>query len=96
MEQRCARWLLTTRDQVDADEFLLTHDVLAQMLGVRRAGVTVAAGEFQRSGLISYSRGHVRVLDRAGLEGAACECYAVVRAHTERLLGEEASGTVSG
>jgi CRP-like cAMP-binding protein len=87
VEQRCARWLLQTRDRVGGDEFLLTHEVLAQMLAVRRAGVTVAAGALQKAGLITYSRGRVRVLDRAGLEAAACECYAVVRAHTGRLLG---------
>ena len=96
VEQRCARWLLTMCDQAGPDEFFLTHDVLAQMLGVRRAGVTVSAGEFQKAGLITYTRGRVRVLDRAGLEAAACECYAVVRAHTERLLGgrAEAAPTV--
>ena len=89
VEQRCARWLLMTHDQAGAAEFHLTHDVLAQMLAVRRAGVTIAAGELQKSGLIAYSRGRVRVLNRAGLEAAACGCYAVVRAHTERLLGED-------
>jgi CRP-like cAMP-binding protein len=86
VEQRCARWLLMTHDLVGGDEFLLTHEVLAQMLGVRRAGVTVAAGVLQRAGLVTYSRGRVRVLDRAGLEAAACECYAVVGAHAKRLL----------
>ena len=89
VEQRCARWLLMTHDRVGADEFLLTHEVLAQMLAVRRAGVTVAAGALQKAGFITYSRGHVRILDRAGLEAVACECYAVVRAHAARLGGGE-------
>lgn len=87
VEQRCARWLLTAHDGVDGDEFHLTHEALAQMLAVRRAGVTEAALALQRAGVIRYWRGHVHVLDRAGLEGASCECYAVVRAHRTRLLG---------
>ena len=91
VEQRCARWLLMTHDRVGIDEFLLTHDVLSQMLAVRRAGVTVAAGVLQRAGIITYSRGHVRVVDRAGLEAAACECYGMVRAHGARLLGHTQS-----
>ena len=93
VEERCARWLLKTHDRVGGDEFLLTHEVLAQMLAVRRAGVTVAAGALQKAGLITYHRGHVRVLDRAGLETAACECYATVRAHAARLLGPATSAT---
>ncbi len=87
VEERCARWLLMTHDRVGADEFPLTHEILAQMLGVRRAGVTVAAGVLQRAGLIEYRRGRLRVLDRAGLEDAACECYGVVRGEFDRLLG---------
>jgi CRP-like cAMP-binding protein len=90
VQQRCARWLLMTHDQVGSDELLLTHEVLSQMLAVRRAGVTEAAGALQQAGLISYRRGRITVLDRAGLEAAACECYAVVRAHYERLLGMQA------
>jgi CRP-like cAMP-binding protein len=93
VEQRCARWLLQTHDRVGGDELLLTHEVLAQMLAVRRAGVTVAAGALQKAGLITYSRGRVRILDRAGLEAAACECYAVVRAHVGRLLGAQIAAT---
>jgi CRP-like cAMP-binding protein len=92
VEQRCARWLLMTQDKVGNDDFLLTHEVLAQMLAVRRAGVTVAAGLLQRAGLMSYSRGHVRILDRAGLEAAACECYDVVRAHAARLRDNDPVG----
>jgi CRP-like cAMP-binding protein len=87
VEQRCARWLLMTHDRVEGDEFLLTHEVLAQMLAVRRAGVSVAADALRERGLIRYARGKVAVADRAGLEAAACECYAVVRGHRERLLG---------
>ena len=87
LEQRCARWLLMTHDRVGGDEFQLTHEVLAQMLAVRRAGVTVAAGALMRAGLIRYSRGRVSVVDRAGLEASACECYGIVRQHRDRLLG---------
>jgi CRP-like cAMP-binding protein len=87
VEQRCARWLLMTQDRVGAESFLLTHEVLSQMLAVRRAGVTESAVALQRAGYIKYSRGNVRVLDRAGLESAACECYGIVRKHRDRLLG---------
>jgi CRP-like cAMP-binding protein len=90
VEQRCARWLLITHDQVGSDELILTHEVLSQMLAVRRAGVTEAAGALQQRGLISYRRGHITILDRAGLEEVACECHGVVRAHYERMLGLQA------
>jgi CRP-like cAMP-binding protein len=86
MEERCARWLLATRDRVGADQFELTHEFLAAMLGVRRASVTVAAGMLQQAGLIKYSRGRITVLDAEQLEEASCECYRVVRAQHERLL----------
>ncbi len=76
VDQRCARWLLTTHDRVGRDEFRLTHEVLATMLGVRRAGVSIAAAALQQAGCISYARGRFQVIDRAGLERAACECYA--------------------
>jgi CRP-like cAMP-binding protein len=85
MEERCARWLLTTRDRVGADEFVLTHEFLAAMLGVRRASVTVAAGMLQHAGLIKYSRGRLQVLDGKKLELAACECYRVVRDEHKHL-----------
>lgn len=85
--ERCARWLLTTRDRVGSDQFALPHQLLAAMLGVRRAGVTVAAGMLQRAGFISYARGRVTVLDAERLEEASCECYRVVRTRQERLLG---------
>lgn len=87
VEERCARWLLMTHDRVGQDQFALTQEFLAQMVGVRRPSVTVVAGVLQKAGLIAYTRGRVRVLDRAGLERAACECYAVVKAEFDRLLG---------
>ena len=87
LEQRCARWLLMTRERMPSDEFLLTHEFLAMMLGVRRAGVTEAAGALQGDGLIRYNRGHVTILDREGLEARSCECYAVTKAEFDRLLG---------
>jgi CRP-like cAMP-binding protein len=94
LDQRCAKWMLTARDRVDGDSFTLTHAVLAQMLGVHRPGVTLAASKLQKAGLIRYVRGRVTVLDRAGLEAAACECYAINRDHFERLL--EGVVTVGG
>jgi CRP-like cAMP-binding protein len=78
LSERCARWLLMTHDRVDASTFVLTQDFLAIMLGVRRAGVTVAAGALQEAGLIRYSRGRVEVLDREGLEAASCGCYRIL------------------
>lgn len=87
IEERCARWLLQTHDRVEGDEFDLTHEFLAQMLGVRRASVSVAAGMLQRAGLIRYSRGHMTIADRTGLEEASCECYRIVTDEYERLLG---------
>jgi CRP-like cAMP-binding protein len=91
MDERCARWLLATRDRVGGESFMLTHQFLAAMLGVRRASVTVAAGMLQQAGLIRYSRGRVTVLDGERLEDASCECYRVVRAQHERLLGVSAA-----
>jgi CRP-like cAMP-binding protein len=88
LEQRCCRWLLMTHDRVQTDEFLLTQEFLAMMLGVRRAGVTVAADKLQKRGLIRYARGHVTILDHAGLLKETCECYAVNKAEFDRLLGE--------
>jgi CRP-like cAMP-binding protein len=84
VNERCARWLLLTHDRVGRDEFPLTHEVLATMLGVRRAGVSVAAASLQQSGFISYARGRFTIVDRAGLEDAACECYAAINDAFER------------
>jgi CRP-like cAMP-binding protein len=86
VDVRCGRWLLMTHDRVGKDSFPLTQEFLAEMLGVHRPTVTVAARMLQQAGLIRYSRGVVTILDRAGLEHAACECYGIVRRRFERLL----------
>lgn len=86
IEQRLARWLLMTHDRSRGDHFHLTHDFLAGMLGVRRSGVTIAAGELQSRRLISYTRGEISVLDRMGLEARACSCYKVTLADYRRYL----------
>ena len=90
VEQRCARWLLLTHDRVEGDDFPLTHEFLAYMLSVRRAGVTLAMRALQDAGLVRYPRGRGAIVDRAGLEGASCECYRVVSAHFARLLAQVA------
>ena len=79
IEERCARWLLLTQDRVDTDTFPLSHEFLGYMLGVRRPSVTIAMGMLQQAGLLTYRRGVVTIRDRAGLEGASCECYAIIR-----------------
>jgi CRP-like cAMP-binding protein len=94
VEERAARWLLMTHDRVDSNSFPITHEFLASMLGVRRPSVTVAAGMLQKAGLIRYSRGRLTVLDRAGLEEASCECYAIVRENFDAMPGAE--GDISG
>ena len=86
VEQRCARWLLMSHDRVGRASFDLTQAFLAEMLGVRRAGVTVAMGILERQGLISHGRGSVAIADRQGLEKAACECYRTIRRREEKIL----------
>ncbi len=86
IEQRCARWFLMARDRIDGDVMPMTHEFLASMLGVRRAGVTETAGELHRSGLIQNHRGAVTIVDREGLEAAACECYGLDHARLMRQL----------
>jgi len=86
IEERCCRWLLIAHDSVFGDRFSITHDFIATLLGVRRAGVQAAAAALQKAGLISYARGKVTVSDRAGLEKAACECYATIQIELEELF----------
>ncbi len=86
IEERFARWVLMTHDRVPGNEFHLTQEFLADMLGVQRPSVSVVAGAFQQAGLIKYSRGNMTILNRAGLEGTACECYANVCEQFNRLL----------
>jgi CRP-like cAMP-binding protein len=85
VQQRCARWLLMTHDRMHRQDFRLSHEFLAIMLGVQRPTVSVVAATLQRAGLIKYTHGRVAILDRKGLEAAACECYAVVRTHFNSL-----------
>jgi CRP-like cAMP-binding protein len=87
-EERCCRWLLMTHDRIGQDEFPLTHEFLATMLGVRRPTVTLVMAELARTGIVSHVRAHVRIVDRKGLEEAACECYRNVRTVSDRLLGQ--------
>jgi CRP-like cAMP-binding protein len=88
VEQQLCRWLLLTLDRLTSNELTMTQELIANMLGVRREGVTEAAGRLQGYGYISYRRGHITVLDRAGLEGHVCECYAVVKTEFGRLLSD--------
>jgi CRP-like cAMP-binding protein len=85
VDERCARWLLMTHDQAGGDEFRITQEFLAQMLGVSRPSVALSAASLHKQGLISYHRGEMSILDRDGLERAACECYAVVHQQFDRL-----------
>ena len=84
---RLARWLLMSQGRAHCDRFRVTHEFLAYMLGVRRVGITAAAGQLQRSGLIEYRRGDLTVLNRKGLEAAACSCYATDKKTYEHFLG---------
>jgi CRP-like cAMP-binding protein len=88
LQQRCSRWLLMTHDRMQSDEFLLTHEFLAMMLGVQRTGVSAAASALQRAGLIRYRRGNVTIIDRGGLLRRSCECYGVSKKEFDRLLGD--------
>ncbi|HEX5804300.1 MAG TPA: Crp/Fnr family transcriptional regulator [Azospira sp.] len=91
LDQQLCRWLLLSLDRLPASELVMTQELIANMLGVRREGVTEAAGNLQKAGLITYQRGHITVLDRAGLEARTCECYAVVKKEYDRLLPEAAA-----
>jgi hypothetical protein len=86
LDQQLCGWLLLSRDRLQGDELVMTQELIANMLGVSREGVTEAALKLQHAGLIRYARGHITVLDRAGLEKRSCECYAVVRKECDRLL----------
>ena len=86
LDQQLCRWLLLSLDRLHGNELVMTQELIANMLGVRREGVTEGALKLQRAGLIRYSRGHITVLDRAGLESRSCECYAVVKKEYDRLL----------
>jgi len=88
VEQQLCRWLLINHDQLQSNKLVMTHDLIANMLGVRREGVSIAAGHLQRKGLIKYVRGTITMLDREELEAAVCECYKVVMDEYDRLLGE--------
>ena len=86
LEERCCRWLLIAHDSALADRFPLTHEFLAMMLGVHRSGVSIAANFLKKAGLIDYTHGYITIIDRSGLEEAACECYDVVHAELDRLF----------
>lgn len=86
VEQQLCRWLLLSLDRLASDELTMTQELIANMLGVRREGVTEAAGRLQRDGIINYTRGHITVVDRPKLEERSCECYKVVKAEFDRLL----------
>lgn len=86
LDQQLCRWLLLSLDRLPTNELVMTQELIANMLGVRREGVTESAGKLQKAGLIAYHRGHISVLDRPGLEARVCECYAVVKKEYDRLL----------
>lgn len=89
LDQQFCRWLLLSVDRLQSDELKMTQELIANMLGVRREGVTEAAGNVQKAGLIKYQRGHISVIDRPGLEARVCECYAVVKKEFDRLLPDK-------
>jgi CRP-like cAMP-binding protein len=88
VEQQLCRWLLLTLDRMPTSELIMTQELVASMLGVRREGITEAAGKLQHAGFIRYRRGHISVLERSGLETRVCECYAVVKKEVSRLLSD--------
>ena len=88
VEQQLCRWLLLTLDRLPSRDLVMTQELVASMLGVRREGITEAAGRLQQAGIIRYRRGHISVLERTGLQSRACECYAVVRTELKRLLSD--------
>jgi hypothetical protein len=89
IDQQLCRWLLLSIDRLSGNELNMTQELIANMLGVRREGVTEVAGRLQQEGYISYTRGHIKVLDRAKLENRTCECYSVVKKEYDRLLPEK-------
>ena len=95
-EERLSRWLLMSHDRVGSDQFMITQEFLGQMLGARRSTVSVSAGILQRAGLIRYVRGHVTIVDRAGLEAVSCECYWVIKTELERVLAHEPKPGLTG
>jgi CRP-like cAMP-binding protein len=86
LDRQLCRWLLLSLDRLPSNELVMTQELISNMLGVRREGVTDAALKLQKAGLIRYSRGHINMLDRVGLENRCCECYAVVKKEYDRLL----------
>jgi CRP-like cAMP-binding protein len=91
IDQQLARWLLLSLDRLPSNDLVMTQELIANMLGVRREGVTEAAGKLSRAGVITYHRGKITVLDRTALEALSCECYAVVKAESDRLLGSDSA-----
>jgi len=89
VDQQLCRWLLLSLDRLQSEELAMTQELIANMLGVRREGVTESALKLQKAGIIRYTRGHITVLDRAGLEKRTCECYAVVKKEYDRLLPDQ-------
>ena len=95
LDQQLCRWLLLSLDRLSGDELEMTQELIANMLGVRREGVTEAAQHLQKAGIIQYRRGHIRVLDRVKMEKRVCECYAVVKKEFDRLLPYEVPTSLS-
>jgi len=89
IEQQLCRWLLSTLDRLPSNKVVMTHELVAGILGVRRESITAAAAKLQRAGVLSYRRGHIAVIGRPGLEAGACECYRVVKQHYSRLRGDD-------